>query len=153
VSALQIEELLRQPGYKRSDIRFCEEEPAYWLSLYKGKVLYSTTGQCSYIEARQHALLWISIKQADRGYRILHEKDGFQIEETMHLITQKCQHEGCGFASSHSSYVVDAGTLQSERVNHLARHNRTGKRNFKFTIMAMLFAVAITIFGIFKGWF
>jgi hypothetical protein len=153
VSALQNQSSISQRPVYQSNIRLCDEEPPYWLSLYQGKGLYSTTGQCSYMDARKHALLWISIKNADRGYRILHEKDGFQIEETMHLITQKCQHEGCRFASSHSSYIVDADTLQSERLNHLARHNRTGKRNFKFIFICMLLVLFTTIFGIFKGWF
>jgi hypothetical protein len=156
MSALPVEdshrELSRRPIYQ-SDIRYCQEEPLYWLSLYKKGDRWSTTGQCFYHEAYRHALLWVSIKDAGRTYKIMHEADGFQVEETSHTITQICQHPDCRFVSSHSYYVVDGERLRSERLNHLARHNRTGQRNFKRIFIAMLFVLSLAIFGILKGWF
>lgn len=109
----------------RSDIRFCEMDHPYWLSLYKSDVLYSTTGQCSYNDAYKHALLWIAIRSDNRHYKIMHEADGFLVEESSHVITQRCQHPECRFTSSHSYLVVDADTLSDERRKHRARHKKS----------------------------
>lgn len=152
MSAINIQELLEQPSYRKSDIQFCEVEPPYWLSLYQDGGLFSTTGQTSYIEAIKHALLWISIKSADRHYKIMHESDGFQIEETAHVITQKCQHSDCQFISRHSSYVADGERLQRERLTHLARYNRIGQVNLKLIFAGMAIALISIILSILKGW-
>jgi hypothetical protein len=152
VRAINIQGLLQQPGYPKSDIQFCNKEPAYWLSLFQKGAPYSTTGQCSYGEAYKHALLWISIKRNERCYKILHEVDGFQVEETPSIISQKCQQSECHFVSNHSKYSVDACFLRSERLNHLARHNGTGQRNIRILFICVLFVLAITVLGIYRGW-
>jgi hypothetical protein len=136
----------------RSNIRFCEIAHPYWLSLYKMGICYSTTGQCSFDEAFIQAALWMIIKDEDRQYLILHEEEGFQIEESSHSIIQKCRQPGCQFVSRHSCSNADGQYLRNERRAHLASHQKSGQRSFRLLFLGVLVVLAILILAAYKGW-